>query len=254
MAGGLIEGFQKVFKGKNIAQKQIFLISLLLVGLILELVTDGNTMLKLILLPVSLISAITLNLYSLHFLHNSVKFCVYRDRENNIEKVKAIQIMPEINLNIFSHFWSWLGFMFLWSLILAAVGIILAFLSAIPLLGLIFTIISIIIMFCWVFSFPIIYAKFAETYTIKGNLNLANVFAYIPKTFVPVFFLYLKVILIMLPLIFLAKIIYTMAAENVTILFIGTAILCYIVQLISLACAYEFANIYYNRIKIEEEV
>lgn len=254
MAGGLIEGFQKIFKGKNVVQKQIFLISLVLVGLILELVTDGNAILKLIVLPVTIISTITLSLYNLHFLHNSVKFCVYRDREDNIEKVKAIQIMPEINLNIFSHFWCWLGFIIIWSLIWFALGLVLGMLSAIPLLGLIFILVSIIILFCYAFSFPIIYAKFAETYTIKGNLNFGNVFAYIPKIFVPVFFLYLKIILIALPLIFAAKIIYTMAAGNVTINFIGTAILMYITQLIGFACTYEIANIYYNRIKIEEEV
>ena len=128
MTGGLIEGFQKIFKGKNVVQKQIFLISLVLVGLILQLVPHDNAMLILILLPVAIILTITSNLYTLHFLHNSVKFCVYRDREDNM-------------------------------------------LSAIPLLGLIFILVSIIILFCYAFSFPIIYAKFAETYTIKGNLN-----------------------------------------------------------------------------------
>lgn len=67
MTGGLIEGFQKIFKGKNVVQKQIFLISLVLVGLILQLVPHDNAMLILILLPVAIILTITSNLYTLHF-------------------------------------------------------------------------------------------------------------------------------------------------------------------------------------------
>lgn len=253
MAGGLIEGFQKVFKGKNLIQKHLFLFLLSIALLSINILKNSHTLTMGLLIPISLVSNIILYLYILHFTHNAVKFCVYSDREENIEKVKAIQIMPEVNLNIFSHFWSWLGFIIIWWLIFFSLGLVIGFLASLPILGLLFVFIAYIFSFIIVFSYPIIITKFAETYSVKHNLSVANLFLYFPKVFVPVFLLYLKVLLILVPIFFILKIIYTMC-DNFLILFIIKLITLYILIITWLAISYEYANIYYNKIKIEEEI
>ncbi len=258
MAGGLIEGFQKLFKGKNVAQKHLFLFGLATAAFLFEMIgKEQNITLAFFTGLGAFVVQILVGLYYLHFTHNAVKFCIYRDREENIQKVKAIQIMPELNLNLFAHFWSWIGFGLLWFLIMLAVVIVIGLFMIIPIVSLFAYLALIVLSVCIAFTYPIILAGFAESYQIKGNVSLVLLFSYLPKVFIPMLLLSLKVALIMLPFAGIIFLFFTMGlftSMNELLLYVLGAIFTYICYLLSFSCAYEVANIYYDKIKLNEEI
>lgn len=251
MTGGLIEGFQKLFKGKNVLQKHLFLF-----GLGFLLCVEIGLKNHVLYILSSMVTSLLLGLYFMHFTHNAVKYCVYRDHENDYQKVKAIQIMPEINKRLFEHTFELICFGLSWGLIFA----IIYACNLIPFLGFIVAIVSIPFYFCWNFTAGVIFARFAETYQIKGNVSIGKVFSYLPKVILSVLILDLKIFCLSLPIIgivyLMFMLVFGLSSEynRVILIYVLLPSVVYTIILITMAYQYEIANIYYRDVKLIEEI
>lgn len=251
MAGGLIEGFQKLFKGKNVLQKHLFLF-----GLGFLLCVEIGLKNPVLYFLCSIVTSLLFGLYFMHFTHNAVKYCVYRDHEDDYQKVKAIQIMPEINKGLFEHTFELICFVLAWGLVFGIIYLCLL----VPILGFIVAIASIPFVFCWNFTAGIIFARFAETYQIKGNVSIGKVFSYLPKVILSVLILDLKIFCLSLPIIgivyLISMLVFGLSSEDNRAIFIYMLLpfVAYTIILITMAYQYEIANIYYRDVKLTEEI
>ena len=111
MAGGFFEGFKKIYTGKNIFSKHLFLLLLsILVSLpcaIAALANNSGTQADIykyiyfeypLLGIICTIISLIIGLYMIHFMHNSIKYLIWKDTQSDEEKIKALDIMPDINL------------------------------------------------------------------------------------------------------------------------------------------------------------
>lgn len=284
MAGGLIEGIKKCYTGKNLLSKHSFLFILALLmafpAAISSINANGNDTEAMkymyvtnpVLGLLSLVCSFTLGIYIVHFIHNSLKFFLWKDTQQDQERIKALQIMPEINGQIFKHFGSFLGFGFIWFVVSLLIFLILFILGIIPGVNFIGIPLFILVMITFCFSMPYIFCGFARNYQIKGNISPFLIFSYIPKIFLPALILILKYIgmiivyaicvaIFMFVIFLVLGILSGLAglnpadlAKNVPIMTITTAIITYTSIILGLAYYYATANIYYENIEMNKEI
>ena len=289
MAGGIIEGFQKLFAGKNILAKHSFLLILSLLIALPAAISNINTQsgqtadtYKYMYLEYPLLGLVTLvisyiwGIYFIHFVHNCIKYFVWKSTQTDEQKVNALEIMPDINGKLFSHFWEyvlmtivWMIYIILYIAITIILGCILAA-SGLTALGIAACVVLLIALtFICLISMPYIFTNFAKNYEIKGNLNPLLLFTYLPKVGGTGFVLVLKYlglgilysigITIIIVLITVATgIIIGLGGLNKDIIigFFGgipfttavTTVMVYLSTLLGLAFYYAVGNIYYNKI------
>lgn len=285
MAGGFFEGFKKIYSGKNVFAKHMFLVLLSLITALISAIGAANTnggqkeiyhymyvqypLLGLISTAISFI----IGIYTIHFIHNSIKYLIWKDTQNDEEKINALEIMPEINGKIFNHFWKWLGFCIIWGIYIITfilLGVITCFIPGFHIPGIILTI---IIFFIVYLTIPFIFTTFAKTYTIKGNICPLMIFTYLPKFALPSIVLYLKLLgililyciatlIVAIGIFFIIGLLAglsgmdTMAikelAKSVPIITALTTIFVYTSTIIGLSFYYAVANIYHKKINTTE--
>lgn len=210
MAGGFIEGFKKIYSGKNIFAKHILLVLLSLIISLVSSIASINAngekaaayeymyVQNPILGIITLVAGVVIGLYLIHFMHNSLKYLVWKDTQTDAEKVKAFDIMPEVDGKIFSHFGKYLGFGILWCIymtVLLILGVATCFIPGFHIGGIIISVILFLIIYL---SIPFIFISFAKNYTIKGNISPLLLFSYLPKIALPATVLYLKFLGVMI--------------------------------------------------------
>lgn len=287
MAGGFFEGFKKIYTGKNIFPKHLFLFLLsLLVSLPCAIAALANNsgsqadiyryiyleypLLGIICTIISLI----IGLYMIHFMHNSIKYLIWKDTQSDEEKINALDIMPDINLKLFNHFWKWIGFCIIW-IIYMIVFILLVvsscFIPGFKIGGIILTFFAIFTIYLTV---PFIFTSFAKNYSIKENISPLLMFTYLPKIFTSAIVLYLKFIgisilycivssIITFTIFFIIGLIAGLSGyglhsasnitENVCLITLITSIMLYFSLIIGLAFYYAVANIYHQKINTAPE-
>lgn len=280
MSGGIIEGIKKCYTGNNVITKHIFLIIISLLVSIPSVLATINTngeekeaykymYLQYPLLGIiSFVASVMLAIYMVHFLRNTLKFCYWKDQQNDKEKINALQIMPEIDANLFYKFGNLVLFWIIWCLIIIAITIgiaIICFIQygyfiGIPLL------LTFIIVFA--LAMPLILCGFVKNFTIKGNVNPLLAFKYLGKAFLPITILDLKflglsilfgivgtiVIGIATFLIALCGILQTNEiANNPVYLTSFCTLYIYISIILSLGYYYGVGHIYYNKIEKQND-
>ena len=115
MSGGIIEGIKKCYTGNNVATKHIFLLIIAVLVSIPSVITSLNTngedaeVYKYMYFQypllgiISLLGSFLLAIYMVQFLRNTLKFCYWKEKQTDEAKINALQIMPEINSNLFNN-------------------------------------------------------------------------------------------------------------------------------------------------------
>lgn len=273
-SGGLIEGLKKCYKGKNLAKKHVFLYLLAFVITYpiayATLKTGGNeTYAQLYILqnPLFLIlifaASLVFGFYFIKFLHNAIKLFIWQDTQNNQERVNAMEIMPEINTDIFKNWWSVVKFGLIWCLIILLTITIFAFLCRIQFINFLFIPILYVVIVCMLFSFPYIIAGFARNYDTKGNVSPSLMITLVPKVFIPATILGLKYFVFLICIAIIQSIVVGVLAGVFALLKINTttiglslltSIFVYTEFISTLVFYYAVANIYYRKIELEREI
>ena len=285
MASGFFEGFKKIYSGKNVFAKHMFLILLSLIIALTSAVGAANTnggqkeiyhymyVQYPLLGIISTVISFIIGIYTIHFIHNSIKYLIWKDTQNDEEKINALDIMPEINVKIFNHFWKWLGFCIIWCIyiiIFILLGVITCFIPGFHIPGIILTAFIILLLYLII---PFIFTTFSKTYTIKGNICPLMVFTYLPKIILPSIVLYLKLfgivilyciasVIMVIGLFFIIGLFaglngmdamaITELTKSVPIITLITTFFVYTSTIIGLSFYYAVANIYHKKINITE--
>lgn len=279
MAGGIFEGIKKCYKGKNVLSKHIFLVILLILvtlpSLIATLNTDGSEIQvykylfieHLYLGVIILAGSLILGIYMIHFIHNCVKYFLWKDTQNDQAKVEAMEILPNVDLNIFKHFWKWVGFWTIWLVFLLAICIVLGAICVTPIVNFVGIPLMLLFMVAVSISMPYITIGFARNYSIKGNISPHLLFTYLPKIFVPAIILSLKyfgisilygigVVLSIVVVVAIGTVGTIMGfklTSTVPVILISTAMM-YVTTILGLAYYYAASKIYYDKIELEKEI
>lgn len=279
MAGGLIEGLKKCYTGNNVFIKHIFLAIL---GLVISVPTciasistsgkEADVYLYMFFIApflgiVSMIASFILGYYMVLFIRNTLKFCFWKETEKDETKIKALQIMPEVDASLFNiNIFKWLAFCIIWMLMIIITAIILALFFLIPVLIVPAALLLIVFIVICSISFPYILCSFIKDFNIEKNINPMLLFTYLPKVLGPTVILDLKYfgfaialgIVGFITLVIFAVIFYLGAAiagleidlaNNVVFLAAFTTIYMYICTVLGLAYYYAIAHIYYENIE-----
>ncbi len=268
MNGGLIEGLKMCFRGENVLNSHLGLLTLL-IGICLPLVDiklktniDKLSMIDVfnynflygILL---LICMAGLTLFLIRFIHNAIQLNIYQDFEKDPEKVKNMTIMPKFDKTLLNNWAGILKFFFIWTIYYILILIPVFVLSFIPFVN-ILVILGFAILIAY--SGPYIVTGFAAQYKTNGNLDISLVFKYFPKVFSANSILILKSIpfallitLVSALLSIIAITIFRGMGEFVSV-FIATLIYSYIFMLFQLAYNYALTFIFYNKIFLTRDV
>lgn len=272
--GGLIEGLQKCYNGKNLLKKHGFLyilsfiISLPSVYAVLK--TGGNKNAANLFLAqhpelfiLIFVASIVFLFYCIKFLHNAIKLFIWQDTQKDQERVKAMDIMPDVRLDIFKNWWNVLKFGIIWCLTIVLTIIILALLSKIPAFNFLAVPILFVVMTCMAFSIPYIIAGFAKNYDTKGNISPSLIFTLVPKVFIPATILGLKYFIFAICVAIVQSIIVGISTgilrilnlhNNLFFLTLVFAIFVYAEFISTFVFYYAVAGIYYRKIEIEREI
>ena len=145
MSGGYLEGFKKIYSGKNVLKSHLFLFALF-VGLSIPSViatlnvnsTNKEQLYNYIYIQhpdlgiVTILFSLLLNLYCVHFIHKALKFQIWKDTEQNEERIKAFPIMPDINFNFFKPLGKCILFWIIWLIYASIAPGIIILLFAVP--------------------------------------------------------------------------------------------------------------------------
>ena len=279
MAGGLIEGIKKCYTGNNVFTKHAFLIILgLLISFptcIATISTNGKEadvyLYMFFIAPffgiVSMLASIALGYYMVMFIRNSLKFCHWKETEKDEEKIRTLQIMPEVDSGLFNiNIFKWLAFCIIWLLMIGITAIILILFCLIPVLIIPAALLLIVFIVICSISFPHILCGFTKDFNIEKNINPMLLFTYLPKVLGPTVILDLKYLgfsiavgfVGIIALVVFAVIFYLGAAiagleidlaNNVVFLAAFTTIYMYICTVLGLAYYYAIAHIYYENIE-----
>lgn len=263
--GGFIEGLRKCYKGKNLPKKHVFLYIL---AFLMTLYQYSNKEgLNQAILPflcfLYIVSAVLFLLYFTHFLHNAIKFTIWKDTRTDLNRVNAMDIMPEVNADLFSHFGAISTFYIVWGIITFVLVYLMWIFCKIPLLGLfIFTPISLIVFLCYLISINYIISGFAKNYKTSGNCSPFLILSLVPKVFTSTFILGLKYIVFEICckilqvgiLIVLGIPIYKIAPQNAFLISAAIAAAIYIEMVSILIFYYAIAGIYYRKVELEREI
>ncbi len=276
MSGGIIEGIKKCYTGNNVITKHIFLfiISLLvsIPSVIAAMNTNGNDseLYRYIYIQypllgiVSFIGSVMLGLYMIHFLRNTLKFCIWKDKQTDKEKINALQIMPEIDKYLFFKFGNIIIYWVIWLVMLIAIVICTAILCIIPNGGFIAIPLFLIFILAFALAMPLILCGFVKDFSIKQNINPLLIFKYLAKTLLPITILDLKFFGISILFGILGFIVIGIAtaiimicgilkpetiANNPVYLTAFCTLYVYISIILSLGYYYGVGHIYYNKIE-----
>ena len=279
MAGGLIEGLKKCYTGNNVFIKHIFLAIL---GLVISVPTciasistsgkEADVYLYMFFIApflgiVSMLASFILGYYMVLFTRNAIKFCFWKETQNDEGKIKALQIMPEIDSGLFNiNTLKWFAFCIIWILIISIISMILLLFSLIPVIKIPAILVLITFIVISVISMPYIFCNFIKDFNIEKNINPMLLFTYLPKVLGPTVILDLKYLgfsiavgfVGIIALVVFAVIFYLGAAiagleidlaNNVVFLAAFTTIYMYICTVLGLAYYYAIAHIYYENIE-----
>lgn len=284
MAGGLIEGLKKCYTGNNVFTKHAFLA---LLGLLISVPTciatistngkEADVYLYMFFIApflgiVSMLASFILGYYMVLFTRNAIKFCFWKETQNDEGKIKALQIMPEIDSGLFNiNTLKWLAFCIIWILIISIISMILLLFSLIPVIKIPAILVLITFIVISVISMPYIFCNFIKDFNITKNINPLLLFTYLPKILTPTIILDLKYfgfaigigVSGIIAIIILSIVLYLSAslagveidlANNVIFLAIFTTAYMYVSTIMGLAYYYAIAHIYYENIaKTPEE-
>lgn len=206
MAGGLIEGIQKVYSGPNVLKKHLILLAICLIMGVIFAIVAMNTpekaseaqiyaylFLKAPLLGIIiLICGTAIGLYNIVFSHNAIKLQIWTDTEKDPARIKALAILPDWNSNLLQPLVELIIFCVVWSIVIGLTVVILGALTIIPLIGIIPGIIMIIYISVASWILPLLVAMFSQSYSAKGLLSPFLIFSAFGRTFIPMLILYLK--------------------------------------------------------------
>ncbi|MBR5555752.1 hypothetical protein IKU74_07060 [bacterium] len=270
MADGLIDGLKKLFVGKNITKKHFFLFGICLLTMFPVAFIEGDVssnnleMIKQLIdvggwaVIMHAVGIILISLYLIHFIHNALKFFIWREHQEDIEKTKAIQITPEINKTLFNHFGSIVIYYIL--LVAIVIGLLIPVIATI---WIPFVNILMILAFGLLLSIslPYMFVGFCKNYNRKGNLSPMLLFNYFPKVFLPTLILGLKTIVFGIGLLIIellgagiVAILFQLFAPEKIVSALTMSIIMYIYILGILAYYYALTYIYYDRIELTKEI
>lgn len=293
MSEGLIDGLKKIFTGKDLLAKHMFLFVMYLIGTLPTAIAtakvgSNNTpalyhymyieqpVLGLIAIAVFYI----IGIYIINFMHNSIKYFIWKHSQTDENKINALEIMPSINGKLFKPFWKWFGLTILWPLyailyfvLVFLLGVLIAYSSnsttavyiCIPVMA------TLILIMC--VSMPFIFLNFAKNYKFSGNAAPWLIFTYLPKIFVPSFILVLKYLgfIILYVLVYTALIlalsfiialfgiasgsleVITEAITSIPVMTLLSAVMLYTGNLLAMAFYHAAACIYYEYIECTQE-
>lgn len=221
---------------------------------------------------VTILFSLLLNLYCVHFIHKALKFQIWKDTEQNEERIKAFPIMPDINFNFFKPLGKCILFWIIWLIYTTiAPGILLLYFAFIygHVTGINFITCSAIIYSLFLaFTMPYVVTKFTKNFSVKEVLSPLITFDIIKRTFKKTAIVYLKYIGILILfisailaitimfLIFVSIILAVMKAANSALIFkspviltIMTAIYMYLSSIIGFVFYYVIAEIYHAKIE-----
>ncbi len=289
MSGGYLEGFKKIYSGKNVLKSHLFLFALF-VGLSIPSViatlnvnsTNKEQLYNYIYIQhpvlgiVTILFSLLLNLYCVHFIHKALKFQIWKDTEQNEERIKAFPIMPDINFNFFKPLGKCILFWIIW-LIYASIapGILIinlafafAFAYGSAIVNKFISFAVIIYALFLAFTMPYVVTKFAKNFSVKEVLSPLITFDIIKRSFKETAIVFLKYIGILILfisailaitimfLIFISIILAVMKTANSAFIFkspailtIMTAIYMYLGSIIGFVFYYVIAEIYHAKIE-----
>jgi len=274
MANGLFEGIQKCYCGKNITQKHIFIAILCLIIALPIAIAQAKLGIEAkedqiysyifqkmpVMFLTMLASTFILTLYQINFTHNALKFFFWRDTQEDQERINAIQIMPEINKQIFNYIWQYIGFIIVWVFNFILIMIICAVLLKLPFLGLLFSLAVFLII---TFGSPYLFVGFAKSFRIKGNISPLLIIQYCKGTVLSTLWLYIKTIglsiLLYLGVLIFGVVIGFLGGDsellaNPIVLTIFLTIFTYASMILYFAFEYAAAYIYYDKIELYREI
>ena len=196
MAGGILEGVVRLYTEKNWWVKHLFFIAFSFVVSFNELIKvkkdDANldvVVLLLVILILNIVVAVVSWLFTVHFIHNCIKYFRKLDTVEDKNALKKLPLMPDYNGRLFKHFGDLICFIISWILIFLVFLFVVLLVCLIPLLGLI--VVPCAVLFITVTN-PYVIARFAEDYKTYGNLNPSLLFSIFPKVWKPAVLLCVK--------------------------------------------------------------
>lgn len=272
--GGLIEGLCRCYSEKNSAKKHLFLYLLSLATTIPFLIAKTNTggtekemysyiIQNPILLIWTILTSCTLAFYVIRFLSNAIKLFIWQDTQKDQERVKALSILPDINLSIYKDCGNVIKFGLVWFFNMIILFVVIGACLALPVINILLIPVAIAILVCYLYSTPYILAGFARNYTLKGNLSLSLIFTLLPKIFVPATILGLKYFVYYICASIAQFFTIFLSTTILKLLGVGfssylmvpiVSIAVYIEVISMLIFYYAVANIYYRKIEIEKEI
>lgn len=251
------EGFSKCFCGKNVAQKHAFILIMCLLSCAPfwlvsfsskpEEATAGIAFF----MPVSIVAMIILSLYTVNFIGNSIKFYRWKESVEDPARIKALQILPEVNGTIFKSFWSTVGFILAWCAINCLLSMLANF---IPIIGPI--VVSLVLSISWQY----IFCDYCKTKRLSAKVfNFEALFSYFSKVFVDTFvlnllFLIIAFVIIGGPILLTAKILVSEISDNLFLAGILMTAIIYLVTILTLIYYYAIAGIYHEKIELDREI
>ena len=285
MSGGYLEGFKKIYSGKNVLKSHLFLFALF-VGLSIPSViatlnvnsTNKEQLYNYIYIQhpdlgiVTILFSLLLNLYCVHFIHKALKFQIWKDTEQNEERIKAFPIMPDINFNFFKPLGKCILFWIIWLIYASIAPGIIILLFAVPygpaIVHKFISFTVIIYALFLAFTMPYVVINFQKYFSVKEVVSPLITFDIIQRTFKETAIAYLKYIgililficailaIMIMFLIFVSIILAVMKAANSAFIFkspailtIMTAIYLYLGSIIGFVFYYVIAEIYHAKIE-----
>lgn len=273
MNGGLIESLKKLYLGKDVVKRHLILLLVAAITMLPcsfikgDINTYSNYEMLKALAEVGLWAVILylggnflLSLYSIHFTHNSLKFFLWADHQDDPEKINSLDIAPKFDKNIFNHTGTIILYYICLFLIFMAILIpTIAIAVLIPILGwglLILVLLAISV------SAPYLIVGFSKSYDLKNNISPVLLVKYFPQVFLPTLVLGLKLFLTFIITIIVAFIIGFLIGFTSALIsfpkqfgiFLASTISFYIFYIVILMSQYAMAYIYYDRIELNKEI
>lgn len=248
----MIDGFKKVYSGRNVLSKHIFMLIIIVILSIatvnVQIMADTiektkelpNIWQLLICMIITLIAGIYTGGYNLLFSHNSF------NQENK-------DILPEINLTPFKVFFKTLPLMIVWSLyILVTLFFSMALISSKSLLTILGIFIFLFLLFVCAFI-NFVYIAYIKNFDSKGLFNIMLLAKYIKYSFSDFVLLGLLFIPVygvaMTPSFIVGLLFGLMGAKTMTALYAGGILGGYLGFIVQIVWYYSLVQIYKNKIE-----
>lgn len=248
----MIDGFKKVYSGKNVLSKHIFMLIIIAILSIatvnVQIMADTiektkelpNIWQLLICMIITLIAGIYTGGYNLLFSHNSF------NQENK-------DILPEINLTPFKVFFKTLPLMIVWSLyILVTLFFSMALISSKSLLTVLGIFLFLFLLFLCAFV-NFVYIAYIKNFDSNGLFNINLPFKYMQKSFSDFVLLGLLFIPVygvaMTPSFIVGLLFGLLGAKTIMALYAGGILGGYLGFIVQIVWYYSLVQIYKNKIE-----